>query len=117
LAISIRNLKEDGNLVLRRTRDDGFLGLNKWKQSGLYVGVDLKVPRDAIGPEFAKAVHQFAWRALTTLDFVLKDGNLDRYIGQARDVRTKLTERGHQELERMAERMREAWFGEEPTSD
>jgi len=35
------------------------------------------------------AVHRFAWRGITTLDFVLKDGNLERYIDQARALRAK----------------------------
>lgn len=106
LAISLRQLKENGNAVMARLQEAGFLGLDSWKQQGFYVSaLDRRfiAPCDAIEPSFAKAVHHLAWRATTTLDFVLKGGNLERYIENARSVRAALTEEQHQELERLGE--------------
>jgi AbiV family abortive infection protein len=110
LAISFTQLKKDGNAVMGHLNDnDGFRPLNNWKQRGFYVsahGNDLISPRDAVDPSFAEAVHQFAWRAITTLGFILKGGNLERYIETARTVREGLTENQHNELEQLAEQ----WF-------
>jgi len=106
LAISIRQLKKDGNAVMARLQESGFLGLDSRKQKGFYVtAVERRfiAPRDAVEPSFAKAVHQLAWRATTTLDFVLKGGNLERYIDNARSVRAALTEQQHQDLERLGQ--------------
>jgi hypothetical protein len=58
-------------------------------------------PKDAIERDLAQCVYHLAWRATTTLDFLLKDGNLERYIERARGIRANLTEAQHQQLERM----------------
>jgi AbiV family abortive infection protein len=106
LAISLSHLKDDGNAVMSRLKGTGFLALNEWKQQGFYVAASntgLVSPFDAIEPSFARAVYQLAWRAITTLDFVLKDGNLERYIEKARSVRKALTDEQYRELERAGE--------------
>ncbi len=103
LAISAVDLKEAGNAVMAELQDPGFLGLDRCKQTGFYVSQPdrgLIAPRDAVKPSLAKAVYHLAWRATTTLDFLLKGGNLERYIERARSVRAALTEEQHQELER-----------------
>lgn len=83
---------------------DAFLRLNTSKQDGFYVRVGknrFAPPRETIDPAFAKTVHRLAWRASTTVDFLLKDGNVERYIGNARAIRSALTEKQLQELERL----------------
>ena len=105
LAISAQDLKEAGNAVLEQLGERDFLRLDRWKQQGFYASsVEAEgrfiTPSEAVSPSLAKAVHHLAWRAVTTLDFVLKGGNLKRYIEQARSVRAALTEEQHQELER-----------------
>ena len=108
VAMSVRDLKDAGNAVMLEAKKAGFVSLDKWKQSGLYaseVGRGLLAPREAVKPSLAKAAHRLAWRAATTLDFVLKDGNLGRYIENARSVRAKLTEEEHKELERLGEEL------------
>ena len=60
---------------------------------------------------FSKTVYQLAWRAVTTLDFVLKGGNLERYIDSARSIRKALTEEQHREFERMGEQKFRDIFG------
>ena len=104
LAISLQNLKEDGKSVMMSLENGDFLGLDRWKQKGFYVRAADKgfiAPRDGVDPDFVKSVYRLAWRATTTLDFLLKGGNLDRYIENARAVRAVLTEKQHQELERI----------------
>lgn len=104
LALSGLDLKEAGNVVMKELEATDFAGLNRWKQRGFLVHVmdqqqRFVAPRDAIRPSLAKAVHYFAWRATTTLDFILKNENLERYIENARSVRARLSEEQHQELE------------------
>jgi AbiV family abortive infection protein len=115
LAIGLRQLKTDGNVVLEPFREEeGFTGLNKWKQRGFYATVNgdaFITPREAVDQQYAKAVHRFAWRAINTLDFVLKDGNLERYIEQARSIRGKLAEGDHKALEQIGQRAAEIIFG------
>jgi AbiV family abortive infection protein len=104
LVISISHLKDDGNTVLNKLETQMFAELDMWKQKGFYSEVAdnrLLAPRDAIDPGFTNAVYHLAWRATTTLDFVLKGGNLERYISGARAIRATLSEDTHQELERL----------------
>jgi AbiV family abortive infection protein len=120
LAITLHQLKSDGNAVLQPIKKEGFAGLNKWKQQGFYVGVDRNafvIPREAVDPKIAEAVHHFAWRAISTLDFVLKDGNLERYVKQARSIRAKLAESDHQAFEQVGQQLAEILFGSEKTLD
>lgn len=113
--INMHNLQRDGNALLATLGDEGFRGLDKYKQYGFYVsttGKGLQPPRNNVDPELASLVYTLAWRATTSVDFLLKGGNLQRYIQQARDVRSKLTEAGHAQLERLAEQEAQRLFGE-----
>ena len=85
-----------------------FHGLDQWKQSGFYSqprGNAFVTPTEAVEPEVVEAVYALAWRASSTLDFLLKDGNLERYIASARALRSKLSEEDHQSMEAAAERV------------
>jgi AbiV family abortive infection protein len=120
LAISLHQLQADGNAVLQPLQQEGFAGLNKWKQRGFYVGIErnaFMTPREAVDQKFAEAVHHFAWRAISTLDFVLKDGNLGRYIEQARSIRDKLAERDHKAFEEIGQQVIEILFSPEDNLD
>jgi hypothetical protein len=71
LAISLRELQDDGNTVLTPLQEKGFAGLDNLKQQGLYAGVargSFVAPREAIAKEYAEAVSRFAWRAITTIE-------------------------------------------------
>jgi AbiV family abortive infection protein len=106
LAISVRQLRDNGNAVMDRLDTDGFFDLNTKKQQGFYVGVESGVPiapRDAVEPDMAESVCQLAWRATTTIDFVLKDGNLERYIRSFQSIRNSLSDADHQRLEQFGE--------------
>lgn len=109
--ITIENLRRDGNEVMARLEKDAFLRLDAFKQAGFYVSVrnnSFVPPRNAIDPSLAQMVHRLAWRATTTVDFLLKGGNLKRYIDNARAIRAALSEEKHQEVERLGkERFRE----------
>jgi hypothetical protein len=104
LAISPSHLKDAGNAVLNRLKAQRFTELDTWKQKGFYseaVNNRFLAPRDAIDPDFANTVYHLAWRATDTLGFLLKGGNLERYIKRARWIRATLSEDKHQELERL----------------
>ncbi len=114
LAISLSQLKGDGNAMFRLTGKEDFSDLNKHKQQGFYVAVDggaFAAPRDAVNSTFSQAVYHFAWRAVSTLDFVLKDGNLERYIEKARSLRAKLSKNDHQAFEQAAQGLQDILFG------
>jgi AbiV family abortive infection protein len=114
LTISFNQLTSQANTVLQLTQGEGFAGLNKWKQRGFYVGLDqnaFAAPRDAVDEKYSQAVYQFAWQVVTTLDFVLKDGNLERYFQRARSVRGKLTERDHKGFEDIGQLIADDLFG------
>jgi len=120
LAISIRQLEGDGNAVREPMEEAGFAGLDRWKQRGFYVGIDRNafvIPREAVDQKYAEAVRHFAWRAVSTLDFVLKGGNLERYIQQARSIRGKLSEHDHKEFEQIGRQVAQILFGSEDVSD
>lgn len=106
LVVTISDLKERGNRVLSLLEGRTFHGLDQWKQSGFYSqprGNSFITPAEAVEPQVAEAVYSLAWRASSTLDFFLKDGNLDRYITSARVLRSKLTEENHRSIEAYAE--------------
>jgi len=105
LEIGGQNLKEAGNAVIAELGGESFLGLDELKQQGFYVSARqvngrLLAPFETVRLPLANAVHHFAWLATSTLDFLFKGGNLERYIENGRSVRDALTEEGHQELER-----------------
>jgi AbiV family abortive infection protein len=110
---SLRQLKKDGNTVIAELGGTNFSSLDGWKQKGLYVSVTEQgfiAPCRAVEPSLAKAVCKLAWRTTTTIDFLLKGGNLEKYVERARSVRAKLPEQGHQELERLGKQQFEEIF-------
>jgi len=112
--INLQLLKADGNAVLERL-PGGFPDLNALKQNGFYAtanGQAYVAPRQNVDPTLAKLVYQLAWRATTSIDFLLKKGNLERYIPTAQEIRDKLSEEAHQALERTAADVVDQLFGE-----
>src|SRR5262249_13335928 len=119
IAISLTHLQADGNLVLDGLSEKSFQQLDMMKQKGLYVNAvegQLIAQKDAIGPSRSNAVYQFARRLVTTLDFVLKGGNLERYFEFARSIRAKATEKEHEFYERIGKEISDVLFGEESPS-
>jgi AbiV family abortive infection protein len=113
LAMSIKHLQNDGNDVMTELNADTFEKLDECKQRGFYTTCTdsgFISPRSSVSPALAGKVRQLAWRATTTLDFVLKEGNLERYIDQARSIRSKLSEGQHQEMEKSAQELANQLF-------
>jgi hypothetical protein len=118
--MSFSDLKERGNHVLSLLEGGSFHGLDQWKQSGFYCqprGNAFVTPAEAVEPKIAEAVYALAWQASSTLDFLLKDGNLERYIASARALRSKLSEKDHRSMEDIAERVFADLFSNEGNSD
>lgn len=116
MAISFSNLNERGNQVTSMLKSGTFDELDKWKQYGFYSQSKNDTfikPNDAVEPEVAEAVYMLAWRASSSLDFLLKQGNLDRYMAFARELRSKLSESDHQEIEQVSKRMLDDLFPDE----
>lgn len=114
-AISILNLKERGNRILSLSKKTTFQDLDIWKQVGFYAqprGNLFVRPNDAVEKEVAEAVYMFAWRALTTLDFLLKGENLRRCMDRSRAIRAKLTEAEHQAIEQIAGKISQELFSD-----
>lgn len=106
IAISVSDLKERGNEIFTLMSDGSFLNLDDWKQAGFYAqlsGGTFRTPRDSVSNTLSEAVYMLAWRASTTLEFLLKSGNLERYIETARTIRSHLSEADHQQLSEAAE--------------
>jgi AbiV family abortive infection protein len=104
VVIAIKDLQERGNVLFLLLPNSSFHDLDNLKQQGFYAqpyNNVFKSPRCAINKDTSEVVYSLAWRATTTLDFLLKDGNLNRYIEAARLVRGKMTEEQHQWVERM----------------
>jgi len=106
MAIGIKNLETAGNVVMQHLGEKSFLSLDRWKQQGFYVSPvehlgRFKTPSEAVPEALAKAVEVLTLQAVKDLEFLLKDGNLERYIAQARSVRAALTEEQHRELEQI----------------
>ena len=51
------------------------------------------------------------------MDFVLKAGNLERYVENARSIRSKLTENQHGEMESLGQRLFSELFSEPDEAD
>jgi len=114
LVITIENLRRDGNEVMAKLEKDAFLRLDELKQAGFYVTAEegaFVAPRDSVDRGLAEMVYRLAWRATTTLDFLLKGGNLERYMTNAREIRAALSETEHQELERLGNELFRDFFG------
>jgi AbiV family abortive infection protein len=120
LAMSIDQLRADGNAVMAELRDGAFQRLDEWKQRGFYTActdTGFVAPSSAVPPTLARQVRQLAWRATATLDFVLKAGNLERYVEQSRSIRSKLSEEKHREMEALAEQLAAQLFPEPDDSE
>lgn len=108
IAIAARDLKARGNAVFELLPGARLDSLDEWKQLGFYAQPSqgtFRTPREAIDSKLANAVYLLAWRASTSLDFLLKAGNLERYIAVAASVRTRMSEADHQRLTEFAEGM------------
>lgn len=108
VAASIKQLQSDGNDVMAEMNAGAFKKLDEWKQWGFYTACTdsgFVPPRSSVPPTLARKVRQLAWRATTTLDFLLKAGNLGRYIEQARSIRDKLSEDQHRQMEESAQKL------------
>lgn len=113
LVISINDLKNCGNAVIKILNDEDFSKLDHWKQVGFYsqpLEKGFITPNEAVKGEIAEAVFMLAWRATTTLDFLLKDGNLKRYIDYARKIRAKLCEEQHAAMSAAGEELANLLF-------
>lgn len=113
MVISLTDLKNRGNKIFDLLPNASFQDLDALKQQGFYAQPYdniFKSPNDAVDNETSKAVYELAWRAVTSLDFLFKGGNLKRYIKSARSLRAKMTEEQHFEIENMATDLYEALF-------
>ncbi len=111
--IMIQLLRDDRDAVQEYLKKPAYTDLNTEKQTGFYVQQkddDMVPPRKAIDAKLARAVYRLAWRATTSVDFLLTAGNLERYLDNARKLRSQLSERQHQELERMGRARFDALF-------
>lgn len=115
IAITVADLKDRGNVVLSLMKDESFSELDRWKQAGFYAQPrdnGFIAPSEAVSAPVAQAVYQLAWRAVTTFDFLLKDGNLERYTSMAREIRAKLSESDHAQLEQAARQLAAELFSD-----
>ncbi|MES2335803.1 MAG: hypothetical protein V4551_14135 [Pseudomonadota bacterium] len=112
-AIGMRNLQASGNTVMSLLGQESFESLDIEKQKGFYASLEQQnvvAPRDAVSKELSDAVLKFVELADSNLHFVLKDGNLDRYISLFRRVREKLSKEDHEEIQRLAQDMAKEIF-------
>lgn len=121
VVISAKDLKDRGNAVFDLLGGEGFSKLDHWKQVGFYsqpLENSFITPNKAVTKEIAAAVYMLAWRATTTLDFLLKNGNLERYIDVAREIRAKMSEAQHEAISIAGEELSNLLFpAEEEDSD
>jgi|CXWL01.1.fsa_nt_gi AbiV family abortive infection protein len=113
VVISAQDLKDRGNAVFDLLDGEGFSKLDHWKQIGFYSqprDKDFITPNEAVRREVSEAVFMLAWRATTTLDFLLKDGNLKRYIDVAREVRATMSEEQHAAMSAAGEELANLLF-------
>lgn len=99
---------------------DDFLCLNGLKQSGFYAEAKNNTfikPNDAVTRNIAENVYLLASSATSTLELVIKDNNLERYLNQALSIREKLSEADFDELSKQIEAMfREPLDGNEESN-
>lgn len=113
ILISAKDLKDRGNAVFDLLGGEGFSKLDHWKQVGFYsqpLENGFVTPNEAVKSEISEAVFMLAWRATTTLNFLLKDGNLKRYIDLAREVRGKMSEEQHAAMSAAGEELANMLF-------
>jgi len=115
LALTVHNLKiERAALAQWIGEECDLLKLDRWKQSGFYAetgGDQFVTPRQAVPEEFARAVNTLTWRFITTIDFLLKSGNLERYFDRARRIRGKASEADHLWMEKIGSEIADELFG------
>jgi AbiV family abortive infection protein len=115
LALTIRNLKvERAALAPWIGEDCDLTELDRWKKTGFYSepqGDRFLTPRQAVQEGFARAVNTLAWRFITTIDFLLKGGNLEGYFDRARRIREKASEADHQWMEKIGSQIADEIFG------
>jgi len=115
LALTVHNLKiERAALAQWIGEECDLLKLDRWKQSGFYAeteGDQFVTPRQAVPEEFARAVNKLAWRFITTIDFLLKGANLERYFDRARRIRGKASEADHLWMEKIGSEIADELFG------
>jgi hypothetical protein len=113
LAFGFQQLRAAQHNVLDKLPSKDFLQLDRMKQRGFYTSVEQSKfvpPRNAVDPMLSKAVCDLAWRAASTLDFVMGDGNVDRYFAMAESIRSKSTEEAHQGFERFGQQVTNVLF-------
>ena len=114
-AIALQDLRDTLDRVTATLPSGSLLGLDRIKQTGFYCEVSdgtFKAPREAVDPTLASQACHLAWRATTTAEFLFKDGNMDRYLGIARSIRSKLSESEHKQAEEFAQNMIDHVFNE-----
>jgi hypothetical protein len=102
-----------GNKVFELLTNSSFLDLDSLKQQGFYAqpyNNVFKPPNKALDRKVAQEIYNLAWRAVTTLDFLFKGGNLKRYINNARNIGNSLTEEEHNQLKEQAKNLSEMLF-------
>lgn len=95
VGIGVSDLKSRCLALMKALSADNFQPLDKLKQEGFYThlsGNGLVLPRTAVKPETAVAVHGLAWRLSSTIDFVLDDSSLERYMNFAARTRKGMSE-------------------------
>jgi len=120
IAISMTDLKSRGNTVFSLLPNASFQDLDALKQGGFYAQPydnTFKAPNVVVDREVSQAVYSLAWRAVTTLDFLFKGGNLERYMESARAIRARLTEQQRTEVEEKAKKLYETLFALDETED
>ena len=116
IGISVKDLKNRGNAVVALLKGEGFAKLDHWKQVGFYAQPmrnGFAKPNAVVTQEMAQAAHLLAWRAVSTLELLLKDGNLERYIDTARRLRASISEADHEATSAHIEEMVRLLFSEE----
>jgi AbiV family abortive infection protein len=106
--INVRLLEEAGDRVLSELEESSFESLDRWKQKCFYASIQggkLLASREIVSEQLSSEVLGLAWRSISALDFVLSEGNLERYFEVARIVRRTMTEREHQALEDASQKL------------
>lgn len=113
VVISAKDLKDRVIAVFDLLDGNGFSKLDHWKQVGFYshpLDNGFVTPNEAVRADIAEAIFMLTWRATTTLDFLLKDGNLKRYIDAARAVRANMSEEQHAAMSAAGEELASLLF-------
>jgi len=93
IAITLTNFRDEYT-ALAEHGINTFVELDAWKQKGFYAsenGNRIVSPDELITEGLATAVVVLARRLTTTIDFLLEDGNIDRYFRLAEKVRSSFS--------------------------